>query len=155
MKVFLVVVCLFVCLFVCFSEYCGLHLYDFFVPVDSSKPFTQLVPFTLARTEGAAVEDASTLKPCIMVTSAEEELKPLPSALSVSSGVSYRLLPGPDGARRPALLSAQHQGLLRGRLRLLRLHVLQPRAGTQLCGVSAGGKKKNRFHFVRREKAVG
>lgn len=53
------------------------------------------------------------------------------------SGVSDRLLQRPDGADRSAVFQAQHQGLLRGRLRLLRLHVLQPRERAQLRWVSA------------------
>ena len=50
--------------------------------------------------------------------------------------MSDRLLQRPDGAGRPALLEEQHQGLLWGRLWLLWLHVLQPRAGVQLRRVS-------------------
>lgn len=66
----------------------------------------------------------------------------LTGRVSSPSGVSDRLLQRPDGAGGPALFSAQHQSLLRGCLRLLWLHVLQPREGAQLRRVSAGLKFK-------------
>lgn len=58
------------------------------------------------------------------------------------SGVSDGLLQRPDGARRPALLSAQYQSLLWGCLWLLWLHVLQPWTGAQLRRVSVSSNSK-------------